>query len=140
MIERETRLLVISPTSDITPDQLTRFLHAMDLPITIKETCYGAMVEGDPDTIHRVVDGARALDHNKIFSKRRGYPIGDTRRCRAHHGSRPGFTQLEAEWHDLGRIELGLDCCDRGESVPEPTVDHRVPINRLREIIKEVTE
>ena len=88
--ERETRLLMISPTSNVTPDQLSRTIHAMGERISVKETCYGCLIEGPSDLVRKVRDAARELDPNGIFSKIRAYPLGDPRRCRAHHGTRPG--------------------------------------------------
>ena len=93
----ETRYIVIAPTSSITPDQITRFIHTMAVDVQIKETCFGVIIQGEPAIVAKVLTEVRKLDPNRLFSKVRGYPIGDARRCRAEHGSRPGFTQLEKE-------------------------------------------
>ena len=81
----------------------------------------------------------RKLDPNRIFTKVRAFPIGDERRCRAHHGSRPGFPQLEKEWKDLSLIDKGLCAADRGEICVERTKPQRLPVKRLQEIVDEVT-
>ena len=94
----ETRYIVIAPSSSITPDQITRFIHTMAVDVQIKETCFGVIVQGERQVVANVLTEVRKLDPNRLFSKVRGYPIGDGRRCRAEHGSRPGFTQLEKEW------------------------------------------
>ena len=44
--ERETRLLMISPASRITPEMLARTIHAMGVDVALKETCYGCLIEG----------------------------------------------------------------------------------------------
>lgn len=138
--ESETRMIVIAPTSDITPDRVVRFVHSLGRQLTIKETCYGAMIEGSKKDVREALSEVRKLDPNRIFSKIRGYPIGDTRRCRAHHGSRPGFTQLEKEWKDLSLVEKGLSAAERGEKVKEPKRKEKIPVKKLRDIIEEVKE
>lgn len=133
----ETRLIVIAPTSPITSDQVTRFIHSLDQPISVKETCYGAMIEGKREIVCNVLEEVRKMDPNRIFSKIRGFPIGDTRRCRAHHGSRPGFSQLQKEWEDLPLFEEALECV--GEEVEEPEKKSgKYSVERLKELIDEV--
>ena len=39
-------MIMISPTSDITPDQLVRFVHGLGLGLGVKETCYGINIQG----------------------------------------------------------------------------------------------
>jgi putative methanogenesis marker protein 6 len=132
--DRETRMIVISPSSSVTPDQLTRSIHALGLAITVKETCYGAMIEGPREQVRAAVKELRKLDPNKIYSKVRGFPMGDMRRCRAHHGSRPGFTQLEQEWACLPLVQKGLDAAERGEKTCERERPKKLPVKRLKEI------
>jgi putative methanogenesis marker protein 6 len=134
----ETRLIFIAPSSDLTPDQIARFVHNMGNGVTVKETCYGAVLEGPRDEVRRTRDELRKLDPNRIFSKVRAFPVGDIRRCRAHHGSRPGFAQLEKEWKDLCLIELGLICVDKGERPPEPRRKGKMPVTDLKKLIDEV--
>ncbi|NLK26702.1 MAG: methanogenesis marker 6 protein [Euryarchaeota archaeon] len=135
--ETETRMIMIAPTSDLTPDQLSRFIHQLGYNITIKETCYGANIEGDKDLVHKVIQEVRRLDPNRIFTKVRAYPIGDERRCRAHHGSRPGFNQMEKEWMDLPLIEAGLCAVEAGEACPEKSPSKKLSVKKLMEIAKE---
>jgi putative methanogenesis marker protein 6 len=138
--ESETRMIVIAPTSDITPDRVVRFVHSLGRPLTIKETCYGAMIEGSKENVRAALKEVRKLDPNRIYSKIRGFPIGDTRRCRAHHGSRPGFTQLEKEWKDLSLVEKGLSAVERGEKAREPKQKRRISVKKLKDIVEEVKE
>lgn len=136
--ESETRMIVIAPTSDVTPDRVVRFVHSLGRPLTVKETCYGAMIEGSKEDVRAALKEVRKLDPNGIYSKIRGFPIGDTRRCRAHHGSRPGFTQLEKEWKDLSLVERGLSALERGEKTKEPRKKGRIPVSKLKRIVDEV--
>jgi len=135
----ETRLIFISPTSDITPDQIARFVHNLGNPVTVKETCYGVVLEGQREEVRRTLDAIRKLDPYRIFSKVRAFPVGDIRRCRAHHGSRPGFAQIEKEWKDLCLIEKGLMCVERGEKPSEPRKRGKMPVNDLKKFIDEVS-
>jgi len=128
---------MIAPTSELTPDQLTRFIHQLGYGLTIKETCYGANIEGPKDLVAKAVPEIRRLDPNRIFIKVRAYPIGDERRCRAHHGSRPGFNQMEKEWKDLPLIEAGLVAAEAGEACPTKPARRQLPIKRLLEIAQE---
>lgn len=138
--ETETRMIVISPSSSVTPDQITRLLHNSGLEITIKETCYGAMVEGTKQEVGKALVAVRKLDHNRIFTKVRGFPIGDARRCRAHHGSRPGFTQLEIEWDCLKLVEKGVCAAEAGEKITEKPRTPKLSVEELRKIIDEVKQ
>ncbi|MFA5452760.1 MAG: methanogenesis marker 6 protein [Candidatus Methanomethylophilaceae archaeon] len=132
--ERETRLLMISPTSMITPNQLARTIQSMGREVTIKETCYGCLVEGPRKEVREIRDEIRKLDNNGIFSKIRAYPCGDPRRCRAHHGTRPGFAQLESEWKTLTMINAGLNAIDKGESAKELPEKKQLSIEKFKKI------
>ncbi len=136
----ETRMIVISPSSSVTPDQVTRLVHTLGLEITVKETCYGAMIEGGKEDVRKALVAVRKLDPDRIFTKVRGFPIGDTRRCRAHHGSRPGFTQLEKEWECLKLVEKGVSAAERGEKVCEVPLPKKLPVKKLRQIVDEVSK
>ncbi|OPY31740.1 MAG: hypothetical protein A4E32_01342 [Methanomassiliicoccales archaeon PtaU1.Bin124] len=135
--DHQTRYIVLAPDSEITPDQLARNIHALGLDVVVKETCFGVVVSGKNDEVKRTVNEVRKLDPNRIFSKVRGFPVGDQRRCRAHKGSRPGFAQLEKEWKDLVLIEKGLQCAERGERPPECKRPSKMPVSDLAKICKE---
>ena len=96
--ERETRLFMISPRSMLTPDQLSRMVHSYGEAAIIKETCYGCLVEAPRETVLRILAKVREKYPHEVFSKVRAYPCSDPRRCRAQHGTRPGYAQLEEEW------------------------------------------
>jgi putative methanogenesis marker protein 6 len=134
---RETRLFMISPDSKITPDQLVRTVNAMGKDVTVKETCYGCLVEGHRDAVRDVLSSVRSQHPNEIFSKVRAYPAGDPRRCRAQHGTRPGFAQLEAEWATLPLIQCALDSEDRGEKYTVPEETEQIPMEKFKSICEE---
>lgn len=81
-----TRMIILGPSANISQSELVRKLHMMELPLTIKSTCYGAAVSGEEDAVKKAIDGVRELDPYNIFSKDRGFPPGDPRRCRAKRG------------------------------------------------------
>jgi putative methanogenesis marker protein 6 len=138
--QSETRYIVIAPSSSITPDQITRFIHTMAVEVQIKETCFGVIIQGDREVVAKVLTEVRKLDPNRLFSKVRGYPIGDARRCRAEHGSRPGFTQLEKEWKDLPMIEAGLVCAEKNGPVCEVQKRKKIPVSEFKKICDEVCQ
>ncbi|QLH74161.1 MAG: methanogenesis marker 6 protein [Methanomassiliicoccales archaeon] len=135
--DHETRYIVLAPDSEFTPAQLARTIHSMNLDVVIKETCFGVVVSGKKDEIKRTVEEVRRIDPNRIFTKVRGFPVGDQRRCRAHKGSRPGFAQLEKEWKDLVLVEKGLQCIERGEPVPKISKKGKLPVKELQRICRE---
>ena len=70
-----------------------------------------------------------------MFSKVRGYPVGDPKRCRAQHGTRPGFAQLEAEWETLPLIQSALDAIDAGDTEYSAPVEKKpLPVRELKQI------
>lgn len=132
--ERETRLIMISPASNVTPDLLVRTVHAMGRKLSVKETCYGCLIEGDPAAVGETRDELRKLDPHGIYSKRRAYPAGDPRRCRAQHGTRPGYSQLEAEWKLLANLHQAMDAIDEGEKAPPEPPEKKLPVRDFKDI------
>ena len=132
---RVTRLLMISPDSMVTPDQLVRNVQTMAPGVNVKETCYGCLAESDARTMAVVIAKVREQYRNEVFSKVRGFPVGDPRRCRAQHGTRPGFAQLEAEWATLPLIQSALDAIDAGDTDYDAPVEKKpLPVRELKQI------
>ncbi|MGB9938052.1 MAG: methanogenesis marker 6 protein [Methanobacterium sp.] len=129
-----TRMIILGPSAQINQAELVQKLHMLELPLTIKSTCYGAIVHGEEDVVMDAVEKIRKLDPYNIFTKDRGFPPGDPRRCRAKRGAaREGFHQLEKEF------EL-LDCVREALANPrEVHVEKPEKINpeSLKKIIKE---
>lgn len=135
---RETRLFMISPDSDITTDVLTRAVNTMAENVSVKETCYGCLAEAEKEVMAEIVRKVRDEYRNQVFTKRRGYPAGDPRRCRAQHGTRPGFSQLEAEWECLPLIQHALDEIDAGdETYKQTNIKPKLPVMELKKITEE---
>jgi len=117
----ETRIVVISPSSDVTPNQLISLASTYPETLQLKETCYGMIVQGERADISKVMDRLRYQYPYSIFIKERGYPLGDKRKCRSgiegglSGGPRPGFHQLEGECKALSNIGKALKAVDEGE-------------------------
>jgi len=103
------RMFILGPSANISATELVRLLHMMELPLTIKTTCYGAAISGDKESVMKAVRDIRKVDPCNIFTKDRGFPPGDPRRCRAKRGgAREGFHQLEKEFELLDDISKAL--------------------------------
>jgi putative methanogenesis marker protein 6 len=123
---RVTRYVITSPEcTDILPWDISTMIYESRRGIDIKETCFGAIIEGDEDAIKSVVEEIRGLDPYGIFIKDRGFPLGDPRHCRGYasvspskiisitsgrrSGSvRPGCYMIEAESKMLPMISRAL--------------------------------
>jgi len=105
-----TRMIILGPSAQISPQELVQKLHMLELPLTIKSTCYGAIVHGNEPTVKEAMEKIRELDPYNIFTKDRGFPPGDPRRCRAKRGAaREGFHQLEKEFELLDCVREALE-------------------------------
>jgi len=133
----ETRLVMISSDSTVTPEKIKKLASEMNLKITIKETCFGAFIEGAKQEVDEAIDAIRKLDEHGIFTKIRGFPIGDPRVCRATRsgGARPGFYQLEAEYRLLPLMRRALDELDESKGSLSWKRGEKLPADRLTEII-----
>ncbi|MEG3224419.1 MAG: hypothetical protein BME94_02575 [Methanobacteriales archaeon Met13] len=106
-----TRMIILGPAAKISQSELVGKLHMLELPLTIKSTCYGSVIHGEEKDVLDAVSKIRKLDPQNIFTKDRGFPPGDPRRCRAKRGgAREGFHQLEKEFELLGYVGEALDC------------------------------
>ena len=129
-----TRMIILGPKAQISQPELVRKLHMMELPITIKSTCYGAIINGDESVVNKAVENARNFDYCNIFTKDRGFPPGDPRRCRAKRGgAREGFHQLEKEFELLGDVSEALEH-PKKVSLKKP---EKVPVEIFKKIVKE---
>jgi putative methanogenesis marker protein 6 len=140
--KEETRIVVLSPDSRLTPEILVKKIT--HLPIIIKITCWGLIMSGNKKEIQQAVKELRPLDNTRIFTKQRGYPPGDPRICRFQRGGgpRPGFHYLEVESTFLPLISKALQSAPT-EDVKEPAGASKktpITIEQLRKIIEEETE
>ena len=132
--ERETRLYMISPRSMLTPDQLVRMVHSFGDRALVKETCYGCLVEAPRAENLEILAKVREAYPNEVFSKIRAYRCSDPRRCRAQHGTRPGYAQLEEEWALLAKIQYGLEQVEKGAKYKPEEDRKRLDVNAFKKI------
>ncbi len=130
-----TKIVVIDSES-VLPSDAAMQIYASDTDITIKETCFGTMVTGPRESVLRVVEEVRSLDHNHIFVKERGFKPGDERRCRSSRGGgpRPGFHYLRQEVQLLPTIGKALDDYEKGNEIEKPKVSGKLSVSKLKEI------
>lgn len=129
-----TRMIVLGPKAQLSQSELVGKLHMLELPLTIKSTCYGAVIHGEEKDVMDAVNQIRKLDPSNIFTKDRGFPPGDPRRCRAKRGAaREGFHQLEKEYELLEYV------CDALENPKKVTLEapEKVTPDDFRKIAQE---
>ena len=137
-VKEETRIVVLSPDSRLTPEILAKKI--ISLPIIIKVTCWGLILSGDSTIIKKAIKELRPLDPYRIFVKERGYPPGDPRICRFHRGggARPGFHYLEFESSLLPLISQALlSSPDEIPIPPKPLKKKPLSTQELKKIIEE---
>lgn len=131
---KATRMIILGPSANISQTELVRKLHMMELPLTVKSTCYGAVINGKEAYVRQAVEKIRKIDSCNIFTKERGFPPGDPRRCRAKRGAaREGYHQLEKEFELLDFVSEALEH-PKKVSLEKPK---KVPVDVFREVCKE---
>jgi len=132
-----TRMIILGPKADVSESEVVNHMHLLGLPLTIKQTCYGAMVSGKEKDVMMAIKEIRKLDPYNIFTKDRGFPPGDPRRCRGHRkGPREGFHQMEKEFQLLGFVSDAL------KNPKEVSLEEEKPISvdELQEIMESCLE
>jgi len=127
----KVRYFVLSPHAGTTPEELVFRILEEGFEGVVKETCFGAIVEGEDEEVDRIAETLRK-EYYYVFSKERGYPIGDKRICRAERGggARSGFYQIEYESEFLPLISEAI----REIEIPKANRKRKVivhPINSL---------
>lgn len=155
-----TKYVITSPEcTDVLPSDIAAMIYESKYDVNIKETCFGAIINGEEDVVKSLVEEIRALDPPGIFIKSRGYPPGDPRRCRGTASSspnkivslafgrrggsvRPGCYMIEAESKMLPMISRALASQAKDESEYPERLQQRqknetLDKKKLEEIIKE---
>jgi len=131
-----TKYVITSSESNILPSDIAMKIYGSKYDATVKETCFGVMINGEEEVINELVKEIRSLDPAGIFIKDRGFPPGDPRRCRGRSGgARPGFYMIESESKILPMISRAL--ASEGEVLAAAEKKRPLPIGRLEEIAKE---
>ena len=133
---------VVVESFDITPADLGIRAYEISKGVMIKETCFGLVINGEEKEVERIVAELRKIDPAHIFVKDRGFPPGDSRRCRANlGGARPGYHGMEFEMTTIPYVSHGLEeLKDRDENTvpaPENPLDvKRLDISKLKKLIE----
>lgn len=105
---------VFVDSPDTTPQDVATAAYEVAKGVMVKETCFGCQITGSEDDVKRIVDHLRTIDPYRIFVKDRGFPPGDSRRCRANlGGARPGYLGHEFEMKLAPYISYGLAAVDK---------------------------
>jgi putative methanogenesis marker protein 6 len=126
----------------MTPSDLAIRAYEISQGVMIKETCFGLQITGQEDEVEVIIDHLRKIDPDHIFVKDRGFPPGDSRRCRANlGGARPGYFGHEYEISLIHFISKGLGELPKREvgSVPKPPVpagSAKLEAKQLQKIIE----
>ena len=128
-----TRMIILGPKADVSESEIVNHMHLLGLSLTIKQTCYGAMVSGKEKDVMKTIQEVRKLDPYNIFTKDRGFAPGDPRRCRGHRkGPREGFHQMEKEFKLLGFVSDAL------KNPKEVSLEEEkfIPVDKFQEIME----
>jgi len=133
-----SKMVVLHSTFTL-PSDLVIKIYESKADVTVKETCFGLIIEGKRQDVDLVAKEIRSLDPNRIFIKERGVPPGDPHRCRAGRGggAKPGFHMHEIEFTLLPFITEVLEEIERGDVFEKKVKSPRITIEYLKKIIEE---
>jgi putative methanogenesis marker protein 6 len=133
-----SKMVVLHSTFTL-PSDLVIKIYESKADVTVKETCFGLIIEGKRQDVDLVAKEIRSLDPNRIFIKERGVPPGDPHRCRAGRGggAKPGFHMHEIEFEMLPFITEALEEVERGDVFEKKVKSPRITIEYLKKIIEE---
>lgn len=135
-----TKYIVVE-SFDITPADLGVRAYEIANGAMIKETCFGLVINGRVEDVDRIITELRKIDPDHIFVKDRGFPPGDSRRCRANlGGARPGYHGMEQEMTVIPYVSHGLEAIKTRDTAtippPQNPLEHRaLDAGRLKHLI-----
>jgi len=134
-----TKMVVLADSSPVLPSELALRAYELSTDAVVKETCFGLIITGVEDSVNQLIAELRKLDPTGVFIKDRGFPPGDSRRCRAVRGGgpRPGFHQLEKESGMLPSISRGLETIEEHTDERLRKKHVKLEIDRFAKIIEE---
>ncbi len=126
-----TRYVVVE-SFDITPADLASRAYEISKGAMIKETCFGLVITGKEEEVDRIIAELRRIDPAHIFIKDRGFPPGDSRRCRANlGGARPGYHGMEFEMTVIPYVSRGLETLVTVDENTVPAPENPLDIKKL---------
>jgi hypothetical protein len=87
----ETWMIFLLPETGLQVKELTGL--AAEAGLKTKETCFGALVEGEADVVQNFLGGLKRSYHHSVYIKKRGFSIDDTGICASTfgHGTEEGL-------------------------------------------------
>jgi putative methanogenesis marker protein 6 len=145
----ETRIIVLSEEADLTTENLLSFARSLGEPVILKGTCFGIIVEGEGEAVHRIVQALKRKAPYSVFTKERGYCIGDKRKCRKGEegrisgAPRPGFYQLELESQMLSKVGRAMATVDSeaeriNPGLKKASLSEEAAIELVRQVLSEM--
>lgn len=132
------RMIFVGPGAKVSESEIVHEMHLLGLPITVKHTCYGAMVSGYKEDVFEAIKAIRKIDPYHIFTKDRGFAPGDPRRCRGQRfGPREGFHQMEKEFQILGDVADALEHPEKVITHTKSPVDVDDFVETVNDYLKE---
>ena len=126
---------VVVESFEVTPADLAIRGYEISNGAMIKETCFGLVVNGKEEEVDRIIAELRKVDPDHIFVKDRGFPPGDSRRCRANlGGARPGYHGMEYEMTIIPYVSHGLEELKKRDETTVPA-----PENPLERKVLDIT-
>ncbi len=132
---------VVVESFEITPADLAARGYEISNGVMIKETCFGLVISGKAEEVELIVTELRKIDPDHIFVKDRGFPPGDSRRCRANlGGARPGYNGMEFEMTVIPYVSHGLEELNKKDTTNVPPMENPLErplldINKLKKLI-----
>ncbi|MHB8164557.1 MAG: methanogenesis marker 6 protein [Methanoregula sp.] len=132
---------VVVESFEITPADLAARGYEISNGVMIKETCFGLVISGKAEEVELIVTELRKIDPDHIFVKDRGFPPGDSRRCRANlGGARPGYNGMEFEMTVIPYVSHGLEELNKKDATTIPAMENPLErplldINKLKKLI-----
>jgi hypothetical protein len=90
-------MVAIDPEQGVKASGIIALAYRSHLPVRVKETCFGLLVESERELVRCFMDILREHYPDGLFLKRRGYSIGDTRIC-ARTFERMGMRRAAAQF------------------------------------------
>lgn len=83
----ETWMIFLLPETGLETKKLTGM--ANEARLKTKETCFGALVEGEKEAVKEFLEGLKLRHPKALYIKRRGFSIDDTGICAGTFGWKP---------------------------------------------------
>jgi hypothetical protein len=98
----ETWMVFVDPETGARASRIIAIAYRQHLPVRVKETCFGLMMEGEKDIIRDFMGRLRIAFPSGLYLKRRPFSIGDTKVC-ARTFNTLGFRRAAEQYKNHNR-------------------------------------